>query len=609
MSESFSRKLAVLLHADIVGSTTLVQKDESAAHERFRDAFRRLSKIIESYGGTTREIRGDALVAEFPRASDAVTASLVFQTANDAHNDTLDDDIRPRVRIGVSLGEVVIADDTITGAGVVLAQRLEQLAEPGSVVVQGTVSETVPIRMPFDFESLGEQLLKGFEQPVRAFVASVRAGEHLPDPHAAAEAKRKPTDSGAESRAAELGGKPSIAVLPFTNMSGDPEQEYFSDGITEDIITALSYFRSFPVIARNSTFTYKGQAVRVQQVAADLGARYVLEGSIRKSGNRVRITAQLVDAETGHHVWADRYDNTIEDIFDVQDEISRKIAATIQPELTHAELEKTTVKRPENLTAWDLLLRGMAHTNRHTREDHDSAREIFKSAIDIDPDYASAWAGLAWSCLAKIALIGTDERQRLLEEGTQAAMRAVELDSRSSFAHYVLGVAYAWDEQYSRSISEAEIALQLNPYDAQAHMGLGNRLDLVGRTTEGISKMEQGLHLSPRDPFCPVIMAYLSRAHLGEDRPVEALEWIEKAVNLQPNNPDFRYRHAMCLAHLDRVEEAEKALSECERLQPGFLKKRQDWRLYSDQERNLRLFAGMLRHGLRPDKGDGDTKN
>lgn len=603
MTENSSRRLAVILHADIVGSTALVQKNESVAHQRFRDTFQRLSEAVASYGGTTREIRGDALVAEFPRASDAVTAALAFQLADEAHYDTLDDDIRPRLRIGISLGEVVIADDTVTGAGVILAQRLEQLAEPGGVVVQGTVSETVPVRLPFNFESLGEQALKGFEQPVRAFVARISAGESLPEPEPRPDTRieQKPPDVDLPPQPVEHSDKPSIAVLPFTNMSGDPEQEYFSDGITEDIITALSYFRSFPVIARNSTFTYKGQAIRVQQVAAELGARYVLEGSIRKAGERIRITAQLVDAETGHHVWADRFDSTISDIFDVQDEISSKIVATIQPELAQAEREKATIKRPENLTAWDLTLRGMAFCNKHTLEDHASARKVFQAAIDLDPDYADAWAGLGWSYLAEIALVGTEERQSLLEKGSQAAKRAVELDSRSSFAHYALGVAHAWAEQYSKSISEAEISLQLNPYHAQALMGLGNRLDLVGRTAEGIVKMKQGLQLSPRDPFCSLIMAYVSRAHLDQDQPAEALEWMEKAVSLHPHNPDFQYRYAVCLAQLDRVDEAKEALNECERLEPGFLKKRRCWQPYSDDARNRRFFAGMLRHGLLSD--------
>ncbi|MGA8261453.1 MAG: adenylate/guanylate cyclase domain-containing protein [Arenicellales bacterium] len=589
-----------MLHGDVAGSTALVQKDEAVAHRRFRDSFRRLSGIVESHGGATREIRGDALVAEFSRASDAVTAALAFQAANEAYNDTLEDDIRPSFRIGISLGEVIVADDTVTGTGVILAQRLEQLADPGGVVVQGTVAETVPGRLPFEFESLGDRVLKGFEQPVRAFAATITAGKSLPEPElqSTVPVPQEPPDGGGKSPPIELSNTPSIAVLPFTNMSGDPGQEYFSDGVTEDIITALSYFRSFPVIARNSTFTYKGQPVRVQQVARELGVRYVLEGSIRKAGDRIRITVQLIDAETGHHVWADRFDSTMEDIFEVQDEISRRIVITVQPELAQAELERTTFKRPENLTAWDLVLRGMDLINRHTSEDHESARKMFKAAIGLDPDYAGAWAGLALSYLVGISLVGTDERQDLLEKGSEAAMRAVELDNRSSFAHYVLGVAYAWREQFSKSINEAEIALQLNPYYAQAHMGLGNRLDLVGRTAEGISKLEQALRLSPRDSFCPLMMAYLSRAHLGQGHPLEALEWIEKAVNLQPRNPDLQYRYAVCLAHLDRVEEAKKALNECERLQPGFLKKREHWRPYSDDERNQRFFAGMVRHHL-----------
>lgn len=599
VSENTSRTLAVILHADIVGSTALVQKDETVAHQRFRDAFRRLSEVAESYGGTTREIRGDALVAEFPRASDAVTAALAFQLANDACNDVLDDDIRPRLRIGISLGEVVIADETLTGAGVILAQRLEQLAEPGGVVVQGTVPETVPTRLPFVFESLGEQILKGFEQPVRAFAASVAPGRSLPEPERrSTPGMARKRQVGDASRSVQNPDKPSIAVLPFTNMSGDPAQEYFSDGITEDIITALSCFRTFPVIARNSTFTYKGRAVRVQDVAAELGARYILEGSVRKAGERIRITAQLVDAQSGHHLWAARFDSTIDDIFDLQDEISRKIVATIQPELAHAELEKTAVKRPENLSAWDLMLRGMALTNKHTLADHGSAQKIFKAAIDLDPEYAEAWAWLAWSCLAEIALVGTEEREDLLQEGLRAATRAVDLDDRSSFAHYVLGVAYAWNEQYAKSIGEAEIAVELNPYNAQAYMGLGNRLDLVGRSAEGISKMEHGLDLSPRDPFRSMIMAFLSRACLGQNEPARALEWIEKAVRLQPENPDLQYRYAICLAHVDRVDEAKKAFRECERLEPGFLEKRALWRPYSDEKRNEIFFAGARRHGL-----------
>jgi adenylate cyclase len=592
MADTPTRKLAVILHADVIGSTALVQSNETLAHERIQDAFHRFSEIISNYGGVAHEIRGDALVAEFSRVSDAISASLAFQISNAARNEELSDDICPVVRVGIAMGEVIVADNTVTGTGVVLAQRLEQLAEKETMCIQGAAYETVPKRFPFSYRSLGEHHAKGFVEPIRVYAVSLKAGAVVPDP----EASIQPDATEPESF-----NKPTIAVLPFTNMSGDPEQEYFSDGITEDIINALSHFRSFPVIARNSTFTYKGQAIRVQQVAAELGARYVLEGSVRKARNRIRIATQLVDAETGHHVWAGKFDSTMDDIFDVQDEISQKIVATIQPELAQAELEKTAVKRPESLTAWDLVLRGMALVNRHTPDDHKPARELFRSAIELAPNYADAWAGIAWSYLANVILVGTDERQVLMKKGLRAAMEAVKLDDRSAFAHYVLGVAYAWDEQFQKAISEAEISLQLNPYSAQAHMGLGNRLDLVGRTEEGIIKMEQGLQLSPRDPFCPTIMSYLCRAYLSLEKPERALEWIEKAVNLKPQNSDLQYRYAICLTHLDRIEDAKRALSECERQQPGFLAKRKHWRPYSDDERNQSFFGGFLRHNLLSD--------
>jgi len=291
-----SRKLAVLLHADVVESTSLVHKNEILAHERIQDTFRRFSETISNYGGAALEIRGDALVAEFAKVSDAVSASLAFQAANTTLNEQLTDDIRPALRIGIALGEVVIADNTVTGEGIVLAQRLEQLAEPGSVFIQRAAYETIPKRLPFDYENLGERQIKGFDESVRVYAVSLQSGSVLPE-------FEIPTQQ--EGAAPKLPDKPSIAVLPFDNMSGDIEQEYFADGISEDLITALSKIHWFFVIARNSSFTYKGQAVEVTRVADELGVRYVIEGSVRKSGNRVRISAQLIDATTGHHVWAE----------------------------------------------------------------------------------------------------------------------------------------------------------------------------------------------------------------------------------------------------------------------------------------------------------------
>ena len=373
---------------------------------------------------------------------------------------------------------MIIDGEDIYGDGVNVAARLESLAEPGSICISGTAYDTAVGKLEISFDFLGEPQLKNIERPVRVYRVNVD----------------KPHDVGrVEQREVLEPQRPSLAVLPFINMSGDPEQEYFSDGLTEDLITALSLCRSFPVIARNSTFTYKGQAIRVQQVAEELGARYVLEGSVRKAGNRLRITAQLVDAETGHHVWAEKFDRAIDDVFEIQDEITQKIATTVQPELAQAELEKAAVKRPENLTAWDLVLRGMAHINRQTHQDYRAAQETFRGAIDLDPNYAGAWAGLGWSYLREIEFCDQDARKVLIDQGIEAATRGVELDERSAIAHYVLGTAYVWAEKLQRGISEVETALQLNPYNALAHMALGNRLDLIGRTAEGISKMEKSI--------------------------------------------------------------------------------------------------------------------
>jgi adenylate cyclase len=334
----------------VVGSTSLVQKNETLAHERIQAAFHQFSEAINSYSGTTRELRGDALVAEFERASDAVAAALAFQVLNEGFNATLSDDIQPGLRIGISMGEVIIADNTITGTGVVLAQRLEQLADSGGVVVQSAVSETVPARMPYDFEALGEQVLKGFDHPIRAYSVSLRSGEELPVPddqseHQSTEHNNPlfPAKFSRDSYEAltgerlELPNKPSIAVLPFQNMSGDSEQEFFADGMSEDIITALSRLPNLVVIARNSTFVYKGRAIDVREVGRDLAVSHVLEGSIRKSGERLRITAQLVDTRDGDHVWAERYDRNLDDIFAVQDEITHNIAIELQVKLVRGE--------------------------------------------------------------------------------------------------------------------------------------------------------------------------------------------------------------------------------------------------------------------------------
>ena len=381
-----SGKLAVILHADVADSTALVQQDEQLAHQRIQDTFHRFGDTISKYHGHVRELRGDALLAEFERASDAVTAALAFQAGQTDHNAQLNDNIQPTVRVGIAMGEVIVADSTVTGAGVVLAQRVEQLADPGGLCITEALHEAIPKRMPFDLENLGEQALKGFDDPVRVYRVKLRPGESIPSPQESSQPKaplktqrlivaviaivlvagggtaywlksRMPQvdTASVERMVFPLPDEPSIAVLPFDNLSGDPEQEYFSDGITNDIITDLSKFSGLFVIASNSTFTYKGKPVKVQQVAEDLGVRYVLEGSVQRLGGQIRINAQLIDATSGRHLWAERYERDSKDLFAVQTEIIEMIVATLAFRVEEVERERVLHKDTESLAAYDYV--------------------------------------------------------------------------------------------------------------------------------------------------------------------------------------------------------------------------------------------------------------
>ena len=489
--DHLTRKLAVILHADVVGSTLLVQQNETLAHERIQAVFHHFSETIKTYGGVTRELRGDALVAEFERASDAVSAALAFQVLNEEFNSRLDDDIRPQLRIGISLGEVIIADNTITGAGVVLAQRLEQLADPGGVVVQGSVSETVPARMPFEFESLGEQKLKGFDQPVRAFAVKLRPGGELPAPEASM------ATYSADPKTLQVPDKPSIAVLPFDNMSGDPEQEYFSDGITEDIITELSRFRSIFVIARNSSFTFKGAAIDVTEVGRKLGVSYVVEGSVRKVGNRVRISAQLVEATTGNHLWAERYDRELEDIFAVQDEVVQTIASTIGGRVESAGRKHAERLSGESLLAYDHVLRGIADKLKNTKEDNRNARKHLEQAIDLDPLNAQAHRWFSEVLISDWMAYWVEDRTATLMTAYESAKIAVTLDDSFSEALATLGSIQVCRREYDDAQRSLERAMQLNPNDTQALDLYGYFLVAVGRVDEALNQLELSARINP----------------------------------------------------------------------------------------------------------------
>lgn len=566
MTSHPSRKLVVILHADVVSSTGLVQRNESVAHERIRDAFRRFSATIESYGGIAHEIRGDALVAEFARASDAVSAALVFQAANAAHNSGLTGDIRPEIRVGSSLGEVIIADGTITGAGVVLAQRLEQLAQPGGVVVQGAVAETVPTRMPFEFEDLGAQELKGFDQPVRASNVYLRAGETVPSPECEGMpgVDSHPIEETASHPAFDLPDKPSIAVLPFNNMSGDPEQEYFADGLTEDIITEISKIDALFVISRNSTFTYKGKATKTQDICHDLGVRHVVEGSVRKAGERVRVTAQLIDGQSSGHIWAERFDRALVDIFAVQDEITEQIVRALEVNLVdnaRARLTRVETVVPE---AYDCFLRGREQFRLFSKDGNVAAHQLFERAIGLNPNYAAAYAGLALTCLHEWFL-GSREA---LDRGFQLALRANALDPSLPLVYEALGNVYLFKKHHDAALDAARRWVALEPNNADGYANLAGALQFSGEPEKVNPLIDKAMRLNPFYPFYYIL--YRGLAYMTMDRYEEALEVFKRSV---AHNPESLHAHlyvAACFGLLGKNAPAREALAEVHRIYPEF---------------------------------------
>jgi TolB-like protein/class 3 adenylate cyclase len=484
VSEETSRKLAVLLHADVIGSTALVQLNETVAHDRIQDAFQRFSQTITRHNGTTQEIRGDALVAEFSRASDAVTAALEFQSANTIHNEAISDEIRPELRVGIAMGEVVIADNTVTGEGIVLAQRLEQLAEPGGTCVQGAVYETIPKRLPFEYENMGDRELKGFSESVRVYAVKQQSQSSAPT-----------IQNESPSILAE---KPSIAVLPFNNMSGDPEQEYFSDGITEDIITELSRFPVLYVMARHSSFAFKGEKVDIKEVAKSLGVQYVVEGSVRRAGNRVRITAQLIEAETGNHIWAEKYDRELEDIFAVQDEVTQSIVAVLPGRVQDNVAERASRKPPSNIKAYECILQAKSIRDSFNAEDTERARDLFEKAIELDPRYARAYGYLSDTYLVDILLgLGTAGTVKKMGE---LMRKAAALDRNDIAIQNMFGYAYIVEGRWENAELQFNKSLQKIVNEAEQMLWCGYGLMMIGRPEQARDIVLEAMQLDPLHP-------------------------------------------------------------------------------------------------------------
>jgi TolB-like protein/class 3 adenylate cyclase len=561
-----TRKLAVLLHADVIGSTALVQLNETVAHERIRDAFQRFSETITVHNGIAHEIRGDALVAEFSRASDAVTAALEFQSANTAHNEGLSDKIRPELRVGVAMGEVVVADNTVTGEGIVLAQRLEQLAESGGVCVQGAAYETMPKRLPFDCQNLGERELKGFDEPVRVYAVTQEAIARPDGGKTTSEMEPQPSS---EKDGLTLPDKPSVAVLPFANISGEKEKDYFADGITEEIITTLSRVSKLFVIARKSTLAYKGRAVDIREVGREQGVQYVLEGSVRSGSQRVRVTAQLIEATTGRHLWGRRYDREVGDIFALQDDVTKEIVSALQVELTEGEQAHLAAQGTQNAEAWQLTFEGRDLVHEHHKDTVQKGRFLLEQAVRLDGNYALAWGALAeahWKEARNEGWSASPERS--LELSVETSDRALALDSENASILAMRSVIMTTLRDFDGALALAEKALRLAHSDANAIALAAITLYVCGKAAEAIKQTELAIRHCPRYPPWYLLMLGRCRWMLGQGE--AAIAASRSAIKADPLLVQPYVVLAKVYAEVGQVSDARKAVENILRIDPKF---------------------------------------
>ena len=524
-TEDFKRKLTAILSADVKGYSRLMGEDDQATVSTITAYRGVITEVVEKHRGRVVDSPGDNILAEFDSVIDAVSSAVETQEELRIRNAELPEDRRMEFRIGVNLGDVIHEEERIYGDGVNVAARVESLAEAGGICVSGTVFDQIESKLPLGYEYLGEQSVKNIVKPVRVYkvlmepeaVGKVIGEERLEPRRGLKVALAVVTAlllivgailiwrtafppvqvASVEKMAFPLPDRPSIAVLPFDNLSQDPKQEYFSDGLTEEIISTLSKVPKLFVIARNSTFTYKGKPVKVQQVAEELGVRYVLEGSVRRAGDKIRITAQLIDALSGNHLWADKYDRNLDDIFAIQDEITKRIITAMQVKLTEGEQARAVARGTDNLEAYLKHLQANELLHQINIESNALARQLAEEAIALDPEYAMAYKALGQSHMLDIWLGTTKSRKASMAKAMELVHKAIVLDDSFAEAHALLGYLYTMTRQYDKGIAEAEKAVALNPNSAESHMRLGKTLSFAGRWEESIPEYKKAIRLNP----------------------------------------------------------------------------------------------------------------
>ncbi len=629
-TDDFKRKLTAILSADVKGYSRLMGEDEAATVRTITAHRKVISSVIQKYRGRVVDSPGDNILAEFVSVVDAVQSAVEIQEVIRAKNAELPEGRRMEFRIGINLGDVIQEGERIYGDGVNIAARVEGLAEPGGICISGSAYEQIENKLALGYEYIGEHTVKNIVKPIRAYrvpvgpgaaVSTVRTEKRdgLKQRRSAAVATvvvllllvggvviwksyiKTPAPPGeiasVEKMAFPLPDRPSIAVLPFNNLSGDPSQDYLSDGTTENIITALSKILNLFVIARNSTFSYKGKTVKVQEIAEDLGVRYVLEGSVQKAGQRVRITAQLVDGLTGRHLWAERYDRQIGDIFALQDDITNQVVTALEVKLTEGEAARISRRQTDNTDAYELFRRGLELYRQGTRTDNEQARRIFEKAVALDPGFADAWCFLGYTHQDDWYFGWSTNAPQSLERAAELAHKAQVLDDASPCPYMLLETIHLWRRDYDRAIAYGEKAVALEPNHADATLQLARTLTYAGRPEETIELTKKAMRLSPYYP--DLYLGVLGTAYRLMGDYDEAIAAYDKRRDRNPHSTMPYLGLALVYSEVGRDEEAKAAAAEVLKRNPEISLKQVRNRLpYKDPAEVERILAALRKAGL-----------
>jgi adenylate cyclase len=547
--QRMERRLSAILAADIAGYSTLMGADEARTVRDLKGHQAVVLPMVGEFAGRIIDTAGDGILAEFPSVVNAVKCALAIQSKMAERNSAIEPERRMEFRVGINIGDVVYDEARIYGDGINVAARLEGLAEPGGICISSKVYDEINGRIDLACQDIGEQQLKNIARPVRAYhvrldgIAPAAAVPALPD-------------------------KPSIAVLPFQNLSGDPEQEYFADGISEDLITDLSKVSGLFVIARNSSFIYKGRSVKVQEIGRDLGVRFVLEGSVRKAGNRVRITAQLIDAVNGGHLWAERFDRDLTDIFSTQDEVVEKIVRALAVTLTRGEERRLRRRGTGNVEAYETWLRARELLVRGTRESVVEARAMHRRAIELDRNFAAPHAGLALAAISDYVSDWAPDPAQALDEAESWARRAVELNDQEPVSHMALGHVLMWRRDHEGALAEFGRMIALDPNFAQGHTATGQALMYAGRAAEALNPIAMAMRLDPH--YAPIVLHILAQANFSLGKYESAAQQLVERIARNPGTDASRMLLASCYGHLGRVEDARAAWAELLKVNPSF---------------------------------------